>query len=181
MVEISKKKMSQYHTQSIKKLSIKGKKNIKSFSTHLNYVFNPVKILQSAKGLYFCVSKYHLVPKVLTGCQSFGSEFWQGKNELKVSAQNFVNFVCTFVTILFSCWGGGTWNFLWLSWSKSITAFSLRHSHMSFLTDKHELCRKSSTLSSGSNFHPSIASTWLTKFYVLILCVIWICCHCTSA
>ena len=34
--------------------------------------------------------KYNFVPKVLAGCQSFGSEFWQGKNVPKVSAQNFM-------------------------------------------------------------------------------------------
>ena len=34
--------------------------------------------------------KYRFVPKVLAGCQSFGLEFWQGKNVPKVSAQNFM-------------------------------------------------------------------------------------------
>ena len=36
------------------------------------------------------MAKYHFVPKVLAGCQCFGSEFWQGKNVPKVSAQNFM-------------------------------------------------------------------------------------------
>ena len=41
-------------------------------------------------GLYICMPKYHFLPKVLAGCQSFGSEFQQGKDEPKVQAQNFM-------------------------------------------------------------------------------------------
>ena len=36
------------------------------------------------------MAKYHFVPEVLTWCQCFGSEFWQGKNVPKVLAQNFM-------------------------------------------------------------------------------------------
>ena len=96
------------------------------------------------------------------------------------------SYVCTSVIILFSCWVKW-WTLEFFQGHHGLKVSQLflsdtGHIHMSFLAGKHELCGKSSMWYLGSNFHLSVASTWLTKLYVLTLCVqCWICGHCTSS
>ena len=74
------------------KKSAKKKSGIGKTFQKIPKISNWFKRLEKSEfmGLYICMPKYHFLPKVLAGCQSFGSEFWQGKNVPKVSAQNFM-------------------------------------------------------------------------------------------
>ena len=117
------------------------------------------------------------------------------ENIYRSSKMNLKTDKKVFKTIIFRYYQRFSYRSYWVKWRTleffqghhglKVSQLSLSdtgHIHMSFLAGKHELCGKSSMWYLGSNFHLSVASTWLTKLYVLTLCVqCWICGHCTSS